>query len=130
MGSTLSRVRSVIRLLLEMKADFEAVEARLKRSPGIPTSAPPNSATTEPFWMVPPAAVADYQTEAWPEQVDVVVIGSGITGTSVARALLDEHKAGLKVLMLEARAACSGATGRYALPTLLVAEAGIIAGWV
>ena len=117
MGSTLSRVRSVIRLLLEMKADFEAVEARLKRSPGIPTASP-NSATTEPFWMVPPAAVADYQTEAWPEQVDVVVIGSGITGTSVARALLDEHKAGLKVLMLEARAACSGATGRYALPTL------------
>ncbi|KZV61824.1 FAD dependent oxidoreductase [Peniophora sp. CONT] len=111
MGSSLSRVRSVIRLLLDMKADFEAVEARLKRSPGLPSS-PPSSATTEPFWMVPPAEVADYQPDNWPVDVDVVIIGSGITGTSVARALLDEHGSRLNILMLEARAACSGATGR------------------
>lgn len=119
MGSTLSRVRSVVRLLLDMKADFEAVEARLKRSPGLPTASP-SSTTTHPFWMVPPSAVADHQPVVWPENVDVVIIGSGITGASVARALLDEHGSGLKVLMLEARAACSGATGRYALPLSVV----------
>ncbi|VDC07026.1 unnamed protein product [Peniophora sp. CBMAI 1063] len=111
MGSTISRVRSVLRLLLDMKAEFDAVEARLKRSPGLPASSP-SSATTEPFWMVPPATIADHQPEKLPETVDVVIIGSGITGASVARALLDEHGSGLKVLMLEARAACSGATGR------------------
>jgi len=48
-----------------------------------------------------------------PERADVVVIGSGVTGASVCRAVL---RAGpgpeLKVVMLEARSVCSGATGR------------------
>jgi hypothetical protein len=48
-----------------------------------------------------------------------VIIGSGITGTSFARAILG-HNSGndvqgkpLKIIMLEARDTCSGATGRF-----------------
>lgn len=51
----------------------------------------------------------------------MVVIGSGITGTSVAWHLLgdcvkkDSHEVGLEVVMLEAREACWGATGRVSV---------------
>ena len=48
-----------------------------------------------------------------PKEVDVVIIGSGITGTSAVRFLLEDERAkGLNVVMLEAREACWGATGR------------------
>jgi glycine/D-amino acid oxidase-like deaminating enzyme len=49
------------------------------------------------------------------ERADVVIVGSGITGASVARTVLREGEklgAGVKVVMLEARGVCSGATGR------------------
>ena len=42
---------------------------------------------------------------------DVVVIGSGITGTSFAYNALSRQGT-LRVVMLEARDVCSGATGR------------------
>ena len=45
------------------------------------------------------------------EEADVVIIGSGITGTSVAYNALSRESA-LNVVMLEAREVCSGATGR------------------
>jgi len=41
----------------------------------------------------------------------VVIIGSGITGTAAARTLL-ANSPDLRVAMLDAREACSGATGR------------------
>ena len=48
-----------------------------------------------------------------PEEADVVIVGSGITGASVARFLAEDERAkGLSVVMLEAREACWGATGR------------------
>lgn len=55
-------------------------------------------------------------TEQLPLETDVVIIGSGYSGTSVASNLLLEknsffHKK-LNVVMLEARDVCSGATGR------------------
>lgn len=43
--------------------------------------------------------------------MDVVIIGSGITGCSIAKHLL-EHESNLSVTVLEARTICSGATGR------------------
>ncbi|KAI6107934.1 FAD dependent oxidoreductase [Pisolithus sp. B1] len=65
--------------------------------------------------MYPPSPIAKHCSEI-PDYVDFVVIGSGITGTSVARRLLEGCRAagwnGARVLMLEARDACSGATGR------------------
>ena len=50
--------------------------------------------------------------------VDVAIVGSGMTGTSAARYLAEDERArGLKILMLEAREACGGATGRVCVPS-------------
>ncbi|KAF8554435.1 FAD dependent oxidoreductase [Imleria badia] len=64
--------------------------------------------------MSPLSPIAHHCSDL-PQHADIVVIGSGITGTSVARTLLDRTHAEGKhpvILMLEARDACSGATGR------------------
>ncbi|KAF5700701.1 cytochrome P450 monooxygenase [Fusarium globosum] len=56
--------------------------------------------------------VADGCSEAdLPSDVDVIVIGSGITGAAVTYKLAKQTP-GLKVAVLEARGFCSGATGR------------------
>lgn len=75
-----------------------------------PTLPRPNP--TVSGWQDPPDAIADLRSTAeLPETADVVIIGSGISGASIALGLLNADK-GLKVVMLEARQACSGATGR------------------
>ncbi|KAK7452687.1 hypothetical protein VKT23_012088 [Stygiomarasmius scandens] len=51
-------------------------------------------------------------TETLPETADVVIIGSGISGAAVAYFSLTGPNAPEKVVMLEAREACHGATGR------------------
>jgi hypothetical protein len=81
------------------------------------------------YWQDPPDVdVANFLSaetvgnkEGEEQIVDVLVVGSGITGVSVAWGLLqgqlgkdgrerDEKKE--RIVMLEARQACSGATGR------------------
>jgi heterodisulfide reductase subunit A-like polyferredoxin len=47
-----------------------------------------------------------------PPSTDVVVIGSGITGVFAAQELVDARR---RVLMVEAREACWGATGRVCI---------------
>lgn len=48
-----------------------------------------------------------------PEEVDIVIVGSGYAGaTTVYYLLEDETKSSQKILMLEAKNACSGATAR------------------
>ncbi|KAM3075123.1 hypothetical protein ACMFMG_007419 [Clarireedia jacksonii] len=77
---------------------------------GLPT---PNS--TESFWHSEPSKVllGHRTTSLLPSKADVVIIGSGIAGSSAAH-WLKESDAGkdLEVVMLEAREACWGATGR------------------
>lgn len=74
--------------------------------PGLPRSNP-----TKPFWQRMPHALAEHQSP-WPDvPVDIVIIGSGITGTNVARCLLKQRPR-LKIALVEARTLCSGATGR------------------
>jgi hypothetical protein len=77
----------------------------------IPSTLPrPNPTVSN--WQDPPDAIADLRSTAkLPEIADVVIIGSGISGASIALGLFDADK-GLNVVMLEARQACSGATGR------------------
>jgi len=83
------------------------MDDRASISPTLPTS---NS--TISAWQDPPDAIADLRsTPELPEIADFVVIGSGISGASIAFGLLDEGK-GKYVVMLEARQTCSGATGR------------------
>jgi choline dehydrogenase-like flavoprotein len=63
-----------------------------------------------------------------PKEADIVIVGSGITGTSAARFLAEDGRAkGKSVVMLEAREACWGATGRVSCISLLVrVVAGVI----
>ena len=89
----------------------------------IPVTLPrPNS--TISYWQDPPdAEVGDYKSaSSLPEEVvDTVIVGSGITGAGVAWGVLgsdepdNRHKKG-RIVMLEARQACSGATGRNGKP--------------
>ncbi|KAF9223828.1 FAD dependent oxidoreductase [Gyrodon lividus] len=109
MGNTLSLFRLALADFLENLHTFQTLKKRLQVSPGLPVDNPSRS-----FWMYPPSPIAQH-CSTLPEYADFVIIGSGITGTSVAKALLDRcHAQGHapKLVMLEAREACSGATGR------------------
>ena len=78
---------------------------------------------TESYWQTPPHQLASHRsTPSLPSTADYVVVGSGISGTSIAWHL---HKLltssgtsssfspdNPEILHLEARTLCSGATGR------------------
>ena len=52
-------------------------------------------------------------TPELPQKCDIVIIGADYTGATIAYHLLDENEsAGPSMVILEAREACSGATGR------------------
>ncbi|KAJ5812033.1 hypothetical protein N7474_008334 [Penicillium riverlandense] len=89
---------------------------RIFSDPGIPCST-----TTSSFWLQEPHPRFTQRaltTTTLPSVSDVVIIGSGITGVSIARTLLQcrAHESSVPthpaVVMLEARGICSGATGR------------------
>lgn len=88
---------------------------RIFADPGIP-----QNTTTSSFWLKDPhTSFASRSSKPLPAEADIVIIGSGITGASIARTLLEN---GIKsntsnpetpsVIMVEARDICSGATGR------------------
>ncbi|KAL2760071.1 hypothetical protein ACRALDRAFT_1067286 [Sodiomyces alcalophilus JCM 7366] len=101
----------------------------------LPASLPCANPTAS-LWQTPLADIADIQAPELPAVTDVVIVGSGITGAAIAWNLLSRAKSagqqnharlmnhathqrvGARVLppnrvvMLEARQACSGATGR------------------
>lgn len=67
---------------------------------------------TPSYWHEPKAAIANYRSaDGLPSSADYVIIGSGISGTMVAWNLFEKGVKG-KIVMLEAREACGGATGR------------------
>ncbi|KAK2624962.1 hypothetical protein QTJ16_005331 [Diplocarpon rosae] len=77
---------------------------------GLPTPNP-----TRSFWHTQPSQIllGHRTTESLPTQADLVIIGSGLSGASAAHFLReDEGGKKFKVVMLEAREACWGATGR------------------
>ena len=83
------------------------MEQRASIPPGLPRMQP-----TVSYWQDPPDAVSDLRTTArLPEHADVVIIGSGITGASIAYRLLEKETT-LSIVLLEAREAASGASGR------------------
>lgn len=86
----------------------QQIKDRLCLTAGLPSAHPTSSA-----WQEPPASVATTQSKTLSPETDIAIIGSGITGTSVAHTLLNHPQASnLRVTILEARNACSGATGR------------------
>lgn len=83
------------------------MEHRTAIPPGLPRDNP-----TISCWQEPPDEIADYRsTDVLPDDADVVIVGAGISGASIAYNLLS-HDQGLKVVLLEARQAASGASGR------------------
>ncbi|GAB7343577.1 hypothetical protein MBLNU457_1580t1 [Dothideomycetes sp. NU457] len=75
----------------------------------------PSTTSTASFWHTEPSSLllGHRSTRNLPATVDIVVVGSGITGASIAHSLLNDSRTEeLNVLMLEAREACWGATGR------------------
>ena len=66
---------------------------------------------TETFWQEEPHELHNHRsTEALPEHTDILIIGAGYAGVSTAYHLVKETKKSITIL--EARGACSGATGR------------------
>jgi len=72
----------------------------------------PRANPTTSYWQDPPDGIVDHRsTEDLPESADFVIIGSGISGACIAWNILKRNP-DAKVIMLEARGASSGATGR------------------
>ncbi|KAK0991454.1 hypothetical protein LTR54_011821 [Friedmanniomyces endolithicus] len=83
------------------------MEERARIPPGLPRPRP-----TVSYWQDPPADIADLRTTAaLPANADYVVVGSGIGGAFVAYKILCKQPEA-SVVVLEARQAASGATGR------------------
>lgn len=69
------------------------------------------------YWRKERGSIDTHRSTAkLPAQVEVVVIGAGYTGASIVHHLLEETAGAGRptpsILILEAREACSGATGR------------------
>lgn len=76
-------------------------------NPGLPRPNP-----TVSYWQNPPSHLANHRsTPELPKDILILIIGSGITGASLAFNLLNQPFQP-SVLLLEARTASSGATGR------------------
>lgn len=74
----------------------------------------PSTNPTASYWLrdPSPALLGHRSTADLPETADVVIVGSGITGAFAARFLKEGEGRDKRVVMLEAREACWGATGR------------------
>ncbi|KAG8742949.1 hypothetical protein FRC10_000737 [Ceratobasidium sp. 414] len=109
--ATVTSLGAAFRTLVQLSSHYSTLLARISQSPGIP-SLP----TTRSHWQetIPEAArLRHASSTALPDHADIVIIGSGITGTLVARALLEHpNVADLKIVMVEARDVCAGATSR------------------
>lgn len=87
------------------------MEQRAQIRPSLPVATP-----TVSYWQDPPASIHNNPTNL-PQDADFIIIGSGISGSAIAWNLIEEKEKGninrnAKIIMLEARAAVSGATGR------------------
>lgn len=82
--------------------------SQIHGDPGIPNTHP-----TVSGWQVPPHPLSEVQSETLAPVVEFAIIGSGITGCSVAKNILENSTSGGgRVTVFEARTLTSGATGR------------------
>ncbi|WZH39262.1 FAD dependent oxidoreductase-domain-containing protein [Fusarium acuminatum] len=116
MGAVISTVQSVtstisagLKTLASLHSEFSSLLTRAASAPGFPVPEP-----TQSYWLDDPPfpALCDIQDDDLPQEADVVIIGSGIAGASVAKSLLELSESKLRVVVCEARQLCSGATGR------------------
>ncbi|KAJ5173644.1 uncharacterized protein N7500_001575 [Penicillium coprophilum] len=75
----------------------------------------PTAASTQSFWRTQPDPLDNHQsTPELPQEADILIIGGGYVGASAAYRLLAENpqNPSPRVVLVEARELCSGATGR------------------
>ncbi|KAH0838765.1 hypothetical protein J3R83DRAFT_7140 [Lanmaoa asiatica] len=132
MGNCVSRFQ-LFQSTSEGHSEKRGITSELPPCPAFPIQEP-----TQSFWAFPPSSIATHSSsDSFPTHADVgeylclgmlyscsirrhlvVIIGSGISGASFARTLLDidqernDNSDSLNVVMLEAQDTCSGATGR------------------
>ena len=80
------------------------------------------------FWRSQPDVLDNNRsTETLPESSDIVIIGAGYTGAATAYHCIEQSQSTGKekpsIVILEARQACSGATGRNGEVTSLISSA-------
>ncbi|EAU36666.1 predicted protein [Aspergillus terreus NIH2624] len=102
---------AVISELSQTKHSFDSLLARLSMV------TPPVPNPSKSYWQEDPPFpnLVDVQSPELPTTADILIIGSGISGASVAYTILSQSsKRGIspRVVVLEARNLCSGATGR------------------
>lgn len=79
----------------------------------------PEPQSTLPFWRTQPHKLDTHRTsESLPAECDVLIIGAGYAGAATAFHLLKDNASPPSVVILEARQACSGATGRNGIQTI------------
>ncbi|KAI0791675.1 FAD dependent oxidoreductase-domain-containing protein [Abortiporus biennis] len=105
MGNIVSRAKLVLAAAFYLNSVLYNLGKRLKESPGLPVLNP-----TQPFWSIPRSRISS-EGKDLRKHADIVIIGSGITGTSIAYNLL-KCEGKLRIVILEARDVCSGATAR------------------
>lgn len=100
-------IATVLQALSTLNRQYQSLLQRLSSPPGLPVPNPTSS-----YWLDDPPfpELVDIQSDL-PETADVVIIGSGITGAAAARTVLGLAGSS-RLVVLEARQLCSGATGR------------------
>lgn len=77
-----------------------------------PSSAPVPDPTL-PFWRTETSELDCHRsTPDLPEECDILIVGAGYTGAAISHFLYKDNPSPPTVVILEARQACSGATGR------------------
>lgn len=105
MGNLISRAKLIIGAVVLINKTLDTLDRRLKKSPGLPIPNP-----TLPFWTAPKSSISSIK-QPLPDHADIVVIGSGITAASFVYKALEANSS-IRVVVLEAREVCSGATAR------------------
>ncbi|KAG6357214.1 hypothetical protein INS49_015092 [Diaporthe citri] len=88
-----------------MSSSPDGIYERGVVDPGLPVKE-----YSQPFWLSEPSSISKLQS-IWVQEADVVIIGSGVTSASLCLTLYSICPE-LKIVVLEARELCSGATGR------------------
>ncbi|KAK2592608.1 hypothetical protein QQS21_009673 [Conoideocrella luteorostrata] len=108
---TFSTICDIISLLLALNTKYKALADRVASSPSLPVPNPTSS-----YWLDdPPFPELVNVHNDIPAIADIVIIGSGITAAAAARAILELTAGSIpqpRLVVLEARQLCSGATGR------------------
>jgi hypothetical protein len=77
----------------------------------------PTARPTPSYWRNTTKPIDSHRsTETLPSETDIVIIGAGYSGAAIAHHLIEESERHGRpipsIVILEAREACSGATGR------------------